>query len=68
MDHGPSLRIAQPIDFEGLNASDGVRNLPRPPKAMRRIRSAEPPAIELANQGKFGAFTFVRRGNNDSSP
>jgi len=31
-DHGPSLRIAQPIDFKRLNASDGIRNLPRPPK------------------------------------
>ena len=31
----------QPIDFQQVNASDGIGNLPRPPKTVGRIRSSE---------------------------
>ena len=57
--------MTQPIDFKWLNASGGIRNRPRPPKIMRRIRSSEPPAIEFANQRKTGASAFARRGNKE---
>ena len=67
----PSMRIAQPIDFQKLNAQDGMGNLPRPPKTGWRMRSSESVEVahrQFASGGPESAATIQRRKSSEQVP